>query len=94
LVNWKDVVVDEKKGTLFLKRKGMQLDVGGVAKGFAMDEALAIARKAGVTSGIFNMGNSSIGLLGKKPGGKLGRSGSRTRSRRRERILPPSRDSK
>jgi thiamine biosynthesis lipoprotein len=70
LVNWKDVVVDEKKGTLFLKRKGMQLDVGGVAKGFAMDEALAIARKAGVTSGIFNMGNSSIGLLGKKPGGK------------------------
>ena len=70
LVNFRDVVIDENAGTLFLKRKGMQLDVGGVAKGFAMDEALSLARKAGVTSGIFNMGNSSIGLLGRKPGGK------------------------
>ena len=75
LVNWKDVVLDEAAGTVFLKRKGMRLDVGGVAKGFAMDQALGIARKAGVTSGIFNMGNSSIGFLGRKPGGKPWRVG-------------------
>jgi len=70
LVNWKDVVIDDQAGTIFLKRRGMQLDVGGIAKGFAMDQALTIARKARVTTGIFNMGNSSIGLLGTKPGGK------------------------
>jgi thiamine biosynthesis lipoprotein len=69
LVNWKNVVVDDAKSTILLKQKGMRVDLGGVAKGFAMDEALRIARQAGIKSGILNMGNSSIALLGKKPGG-------------------------
>jgi thiamine biosynthesis lipoprotein len=71
LVNYKDVVIDDAASTIYLKRKGMRLDVGGIAKGFALDQTLAIARKAGVTSAIFNMGNSSIGFLGYKPGNKL-----------------------
>jgi thiamine biosynthesis lipoprotein len=70
LVNWKDVAVDDAAATITLKRKGMVLDLGGIAKGYAMDEALRIAKAAGVTSGIFNMGNSSMGLLGLKPGNK------------------------
>ena len=69
LVGWKDLLVDDAKGTVQLKRPGMILDLGGVAKGFAMDEALRIAQQAGVTSGILNMGNSSLALLGKKPDG-------------------------
>jgi thiamine biosynthesis lipoprotein len=68
LVNWKDVVVDEKAGTVFLKKKGMVLDLGGLIKGYALDEALKVSRDAKVTSGLFNMGRSTIGLLGKKPG--------------------------
>jgi thiamine biosynthesis lipoprotein len=68
LVNWKDVVVDEKAGTVFLKKKGMVLDLGGLIKGYALDEALTVARAAKVPSGLFNMGRSTIGLLGKKPG--------------------------
>ena len=70
LVNWKDVVVDDAASTVTLKRKGMILDLGGIAKGYAMDEALRIAQAAGVSSGIFNMGNSSMALLGQKPGNK------------------------
>jgi thiamine biosynthesis lipoprotein len=70
LVNWKDVLVDETVGAVALTKPGMVLDLGGVAKGFAMDEALRIAQESGVKAGIFNMGNSSIGFLGKKPGGK------------------------
>ena len=68
LVNWKDVVVDDQAGTVFLKRKGMILDLGGLIKGYALDEALKVSRDAKVTSGLFNMGRSTIGLLGKKPG--------------------------
>lgn len=70
LVSWKDLEVDDTENTLRLKRPGMAIDLGGVAKGFAMDEALQIARDAGITSGILNMGNSSLALLGKKPGGE------------------------
>jgi len=69
LVNWKDVHVDQAAGTVALARPGMILDLGGVAKGFAMDEALRIAQESGVKAGVFNMGNSSIGFLGKKPNG-------------------------
>ena len=70
LVNWKDVQVDDTAATVALAKPGMILDLGGVAKGFAMDEALRIAQESGVKTGIFNMGNSSIGFLGKKPNGK------------------------
>jgi len=74
-VNWKDVVIDEAAGTVALKRPGMTLDFGGVAKGFAMDEAVKIAKGMGVKAGVFNMGNSSIGFLGRKPNGEPWRVG-------------------
>ena len=45
-VGWRNLVV--RGGTAYLKRAGMQLDLGGIAKGFAADEALAVLRAHGV----------------------------------------------
>lgn len=52
LVNFRDVVVDRKGSTVFLKRKGMQIDLGGIAKGFAADLAVDLLRKEGITAGV------------------------------------------
>lgn len=47
LWNYRNIALDEKKGTVFLKKRGMQIGLGGVAKGYALDRAGAILREAG-----------------------------------------------
>ena len=47
LVNYRDVVLDEAQSTVFLKRKGMAIGLGGIAKGWAVDRASAILLEAG-----------------------------------------------
>ncbi|MGC8941855.1 MAG: FAD:protein FMN transferase [Sulfurihydrogenibium sp.] len=39
LVNCKDVVLDEKNQTVFLKKRFMAIDLGGIGKGFAVQKA-------------------------------------------------------
>lgn len=48
LVGWRDVRLDTGARTASLLRPGMKLDLGGIAKGFAADEALACLRREGV----------------------------------------------
>lgn len=52
LVNWRDLKLDPVARTARLARAGMKLDLGGIAKGFAADEALAVLKRAGVLSGL------------------------------------------
>lgn len=47
---------------------GMAIDLGGVAKGFALDRAQPILREAGVESALLNFGQSSTLALGAPPG--------------------------
>jgi thiamine biosynthesis lipoprotein len=47
LVSYRDIVFDEKARTVRLKRKGMALGTGGIAKGYALDRAAAILEQAG-----------------------------------------------
>lgn len=47
LVNYRDLVLDEEKGTLFLKRPGMSIGLGGIAKGWAVDRASQVLVEAG-----------------------------------------------
>jgi thiamine biosynthesis lipoprotein len=68
LVNWRDVVLDEKARSLFLKRAGMRLDAGALLKGYAADEVVKILRARGVSSAIVDLGGD-IYALGKRPDG-------------------------
>ncbi len=43
-----------RDGTVFLRRAGMELDLGGVGKEYAVDRAAAVLREAGIRSGIVN----------------------------------------
>jgi thiamine biosynthesis lipoprotein len=50
LVAYRDIVFDEQARTVRLRRKGMALGMGGIAKGYALDRAAAILEQAGFTN--------------------------------------------
>lgn len=56
LVNYKDVQLDYDKKTVFLKKKGMAIGLGGIAKGYAVDKAMEIVAKKGVRNAIIKAG--------------------------------------
>ena len=47
MIGWKDVVLDPAKHSVFLKRKGMAITLGGIAKGYAVDRCVKILVDAG-----------------------------------------------
>lgn len=68
LIDYKKVVVNEKKHTVFLKGKGMKLDLGAIAKGYITDQAVAVLKAHGVHSAIVDLGGN-IFVLGDSPRG-------------------------
>ncbi len=63
LVNYRDIVLNKKHRTVFLKKKGMRLDFGGIAKGYIADRVKETFEKHHVTSGIISLGGN-IYVLG------------------------------
>jgi thiamine biosynthesis lipoprotein len=55
-----------------LRRSGMRIDLGGVAKGFAADRALGVLRARGVAAAIVDLGGSSIAAFGDAGDGAAG----------------------
>jgi thiamine biosynthesis lipoprotein len=62
-VGFRRARVDLARGELRLRR-GTRLDLGGIAKGYAADLALAALRGAGAASGLVDLGGSSLGVFG------------------------------
>lgn len=65
LVGMDKVIVDRQAKTVFLARKGMSLDLGGIAKGYAAEKAGERLKKMGVSQGVINAGGNII-VLGSK----------------------------
>lgn len=68
LINYKDIEIDEENKTVFLKRKGMMIDLGGIAKGYTADIISNILVEEGVKSAIINLGGN-VYALGTKVNG-------------------------
>lgn len=65
---WENLVLDAKTGTALLKKPGMLLDTGGIAKGYAQDEAMKILReKHGIASALIDAGGGIL-VSGTPPG--------------------------
>ncbi len=47
LIDYRDVIVDEQAHTVFLRRAGMKIGLGGIAKGYALDRAADVLKRAG-----------------------------------------------
>jgi len=62
MVNYRDVEIDREKGTVYLKRPGMALDLGGIAKGYAADEAVRILAENGIDRAIIDLGGNVFAM--------------------------------
>lgn len=51
------------------RRPGMKLDLGGVGKGYAIEQAVQLLREAGIRSGLIHGGTSTAYGLGQPPDG-------------------------
>lgn len=60
--------VDLRGGTAELPLAGSAIDLGGVAKGFAIDRGVALLRAAGVEAALLSFGGSSLHAYGAPPG--------------------------
>jgi len=52
LVGYKNIVIDRNTSTVLIKKKGMQIDLGGIIKGYAADKAVEILKQQGIKAGI------------------------------------------
>jgi thiamine biosynthesis lipoprotein len=68
VVGYRRVVLDREAGTVRFERPGVELDLGGIGKGYALDRAVAVLRGRGVSSALVNLGGSSVYGLGAPPG--------------------------
>jgi thiamine biosynthesis lipoprotein len=66
LVGYKNVKLDAKERTVQLLKPGMRLDLGGIAKGYAADEALAVLKKHGIDRALVAAGGD-IAVSGPPP---------------------------
>jgi thiamine biosynthesis lipoprotein len=69
LINYKNIILDERNGTVFLKEKGMRIGFGGIGKGYAAECAKALLQKKGIKSGIVNAAGD-LTAWGYQPDGK------------------------
>jgi thiamine biosynthesis lipoprotein len=69
LVGYQNVRLDKAKQTVQLLKAGMRLDLGGIAKGYAADEALLVLEQQGIKSALVAAGGD-IGVSGPPPGAK------------------------
>jgi len=69
-VGYQHVKLDPARRTIHFDVPGIELDLGGIAKGYAVDRAVRVLRDNGITSAFVSSGMSSIYALGAPPGEK------------------------
>ncbi len=60
LVDYKKVVIDDNNKLVL--PKGMSIELGGIAKGYAADEACRILKEYGVNDGIVDLGGNIVAI--------------------------------
>lgn len=67
LVDFRDVVLDPHRQTAFLRRRGMRVDLGGIAKLPILQAGMAVLKSHGVTSAMIN-GGGDVLVIGQRGG--------------------------
>ncbi len=74
LVNYKKLILNKDKLTAKLEDKGMKVDLGAIAKGYAADEVARVLKENGVEHAIINLGGNVL-TIGGNPNGNPWRIG-------------------
>ena len=56
LTGWQHVELDPESRTVFFRRRGLQIDLGGIAKGFVADEMLEALKSRGISQALVSVG--------------------------------------
>ncbi|MEM0954485.1 MAG: FAD:protein FMN transferase [Pseudomonadota bacterium] len=68
-IDYRSLLLDSEKRSLAFRRDGVRVDLGGIAKGFAVDRAIDAVQSHGVESAVISAGGDSriLGNLGDRP---------------------------
>ncbi len=68
-IDYLAIELDQDAGSIRFAKAGLQVDLGGIAKGYAVDRGIDILRRAGVESAVISAGGDSriLGDLGDRP---------------------------
>jgi thiamine biosynthesis lipoprotein len=69
LINFRNIIMDEEKCTVFLREKGMRIGFGGIGKGYAAERAKQVMKEQGVESGVVNA-SGDMSAWGFQPDGR------------------------
>jgi FAD:protein FMN transferase len=67
-VGYRNIVLDPVKRTVSFRKSGVEIDPGGIGKGYAVDRMVSILRARGIRSGFISAGGSSMYAIGAPPG--------------------------
>jgi FAD:protein FMN transferase len=67
LIDYHHVILDREQRSVFFQRPGVKIDLGGIAKGYAVDQAIALLQKRGIRHALVTAGGDSR-LLGDHQG--------------------------
>lgn len=62
LTCYRDILIDSAHSAVMLRRRGQQLDLGAIAKGYAADEVRRIFRSENIPQAIINLGGTVINM--------------------------------
>ena len=58
-IDYRHVIVDSANRTIAFSQPGVRIDLGGIAKGYAVDRSIAILRKAGIENALVSAGGDT-----------------------------------
>ena len=60
LVNYRDLVLDEKSSSAYLRRRGMRVDLGGIAKLPILQAGMDVLKRHGISNAMINGGGDVL----------------------------------
>ncbi|WP_024408476.1 FAD:protein FMN transferase [Streptococcus suis] len=60
LINPRDIELDDEEQTVYLKKEGMAIDLGALAKGYVADKIVDFLKRIGVEAGLINLGGNVL----------------------------------
>ncbi len=84
LVGWRNILLDAKTRTVRFAQNGVEIDPGGIGKGYAVDRLAQILKDQGIGRALISAASSSIYAIGTPPdeqGWKIGIKNPKDRSK-------------
>jgi thiamine biosynthesis lipoprotein len=67
-VGYRHISLDRRALTIAADRPGVEIDLGAIAKGYAVDRAVSVLTKSGIAAALVSAGGSTINGIGAPPG--------------------------